>query len=226
MKIVYASKPADAVDSPVNETTQAAPQFVAMDPTVANLLTEDAVEKAQERARIRESRLAKQKARMSGAHEAERAAAVLVLRCDHLKGKAGQRAFGAKVDYALSKHTFVDGTERIKCLKCALAVWNIRNHGKIPADTQQIIWRDRGNGYEQLPNPSYVKGNPKYPGIGWNEAVALLESTSNKESKSEVVMDNPQSVIAQSDAKLAAAQAKIAELEAKLGSQGLIEVDS
>jgi hypothetical protein len=41
--------------------------------------------------------------------------------CSHLKGG---RPMGRRSDYAVTIHTFIDGSQRIKCILCGWTVWN------------------------------------------------------------------------------------------------------
>jgi hypothetical protein len=73
--------------------------------------------------------------------------------CEHLKGGV-LRSPGSK-DYALSKHTFIDNSQRIKCLL--------------------------GCGYEVWKNKTGTPDNPEE----WERASKMLESSTNKPSSSE-----------------------------------------
>jgi hypothetical protein len=46
-------------------------------------------------------------------------------RCSHLKGTSLYSIPSPNTDYSVYKHTFIDGTQRIKCLKCGWEVWNL-----------------------------------------------------------------------------------------------------
>ena len=75
------------------------------------------------------------------------------------------------------------------------------------------MWRDRGNGWEQEPNPSY---NPSrgLPGISFADAMHLANTkTSNVMSKSETVFDNPAVKANTLEAENEALKAKLALLE-------------
>src|SRR5271166_897162 len=46
-------------------------------------------------------------------------------RCRHAKGQVGYRRASTYIDFNVSKHTFIDGKSRIKCLTCGWEVWNL-----------------------------------------------------------------------------------------------------
>lgn len=83
--------------------------------------------------------------------------------CKHLKGGAG-RTKGQQRDPAVYGHTFTDGKVHIKCTLCK-AKW-------MPKDTVDYLDRN-GN---KIPN---------WTGIGWREALAMAEDSSNRPSSSE-----------------------------------------
>jgi hypothetical protein len=87
-----------------------------------------------------------------------------IVRCGHLKGGVN-RDPQARIDYNVYLHTFVDGSQRIKCNECKMH-WR-------PADTVETLNRD-GN---EIPN---------FTKIGWKEAVAMLYKSTNKRSASEL----------------------------------------
>lgn len=100
--------------------------------------------------------------------------------CRHLKGGSVAGAI-QKTDYALSMHTFIDKTTRIKCLLCS-ASW-------FPYDTAE--WLVRGG-----------KAVRNHTGIGWTEALRMMGQSSNTLTTSEIplvqpkVLDDPKRDIA------------------------------
>jgi hypothetical protein len=110
-------------------------------------------------------------------------------------------------------HQFIGTEFRAKFLCCPFFVWGPREGGKVPADTREIVWRDRGDGWQQEPNPSY---NPArgLPGISFADAMLLANTkTSNVMSKSETVFDNPAVKANTLEAENAALKAKLATFE-------------
>jgi hypothetical protein len=84
-------------------------------------------------------------------------------KCKHLKGGKGRKR-GQQRDPAVYAHTFTDGTIQIKCTLCS-AKW-------MPKDTREYLFRN-GNAI------------PNWTSIGWQDAVALAEDSSNRPSTSE-----------------------------------------
>lgn len=83
--------------------------------------------------------------------------------CKHLKG-GSSKARGQQRDPAVYAHTFTDGKVQIKCTLCK-AKW-------MPKDTADYLER----------NGSKI---PNWTGIGWREALAMAEDSSNRPSSSE-----------------------------------------
>lgn len=83
--------------------------------------------------------------------------------CKHLKGGSG-RTKSQQRDPAVYAHTFTDGKVHIKCTLCK-AKW-------MPKDTADYLDR----------NGSKI---PNWTGIGWREALAMAEDSSNRPSSSE-----------------------------------------
>lgn len=83
--------------------------------------------------------------------------------CRHLKGGNG-RTKSQQRDPAVYGHTFTDGKIQIKCTLCK-AKW-------LPKDTAEYLDR----------NGSKI---PNWTGIGWREALAMAEDSSNRPSSSE-----------------------------------------
>jgi hypothetical protein len=110
-----------------------------------------------------EARERKEKARQASAEQTMINKKLSQVRCKHRKPPRP----GAAPDYAVYLHTFIDGTQRIKCQKCSM-YW-------VPQDTATHLFRDG----KQVPNHTKV---------GWNEALAMLDQTTNKPSSSEVPM--------------------------------------
>lgn len=83
--------------------------------------------------------------------------------CKHLKGGSG-RTRSQQRDPAVYAHTFTDGKVHIKCTLCK-AKW-------MPKDTAEYLDR----------NGSKI---PNWTQIGWREALAMAEDSSNRPSSSE-----------------------------------------
>jgi hypothetical protein len=90
------------------------------------------------------------------------------------KGKGGRyRDSSAKIDYHVSQHVFIDGSQVVKCLLCS-AKW-------VPTDTAEFFVRD--GGATKVWN---------WTGSGWRDSlegrpsvVFMLSHTTNKVTKSE-----------------------------------------
>jgi len=100
--------------------------------------------------------------------------------CTHLKGgKEGpNRPRSARIDYAVSFHTFIDGRSYIKCLICS-SKWK-------PGDTADFLIR-RG---QKVKN---------HTGLGWDQAWNMLKNSTNTPTTSEVVMQATPTPQAQPD---------------------------
>jgi hypothetical protein len=185
--------------SPVSDagnTQQAAavaPQFVAVDPRVLELLMEDKAEQAALRKQQREHQAKVSQLRREGAADAVKGEVEGIQACclkGHQKG-GKHRKKTAVSDKLISVHQFIGTEWRVRFLCCGLVVWGPRQGGQVPQDTKEIVYRDRGLGFKPEPNPSYnlQKG---LPGIGFAEAMLLAQNeTSNVLSKSETVFANP-----------------------------------
>jgi len=84
--------------------------------------------------------------------------------CKHLKGGAFRMKTAAK-DYAVYLHRFIDNTQYVKCFLCKMK-WYL-------TDTQERIVR----GGKVLVN---------HTGIGWREALQMMDDSTNKPSSSEI----------------------------------------
>jgi hypothetical protein len=200
-----------------NTPTPAAPAGVpVVDAGLMQLLLEERAEAAAEKQAERENKRRKALARASGAEDLVAAEKTRVQNCSHLKG-GKNRAYNAKTDFAMTQHTFIDSATRIRCSLCGFNVFGPRNRGTVPADSRETIYRDRGNGFEALPNPTYNPERGK-PGISYADAQEMLKQTTNQPTQSERVLDNPAAQVAETNTKLTAAQTEIAELRAKLAA--------
>lgn len=92
--------------------------------------------------------------------------------CNHLKG-GRYRDSSAKIDYHVSQHVFIDGSQLVKCLLCG-SRW-------VPTDTAEFFVRDGGT--TKIYN---------WTGTGWRDAlpgrpsvVEMLSKTTNKITRSE-----------------------------------------
>lgn len=96
-------------------------------------------------------------------------------RCTHLKGgKKGPRS-GVR-DFAVYLHTYINAEQVIKCFLCKMA-WKVN-------DTIQTLRRKGRN------VPNHTK-------IGWVEANAMLQQTTNTPSSSEIPLQaTPQAALA------------------------------
>jgi len=187
---------------------------VGVDPKLIQLLLEERAETAKEKQAERDQRRRKDAARSASAEDLEAAERTRVQACGHLKG-GRNRAYNAKTDFALTSHTFIDSVTRIRCSLCGFSVYGPRKGGQVPADTREIVYRDRGNGYESLQNPTYNPAKNK-PGISYADATEMLKQTTNTPSHSERVLDNPAAKVAETNTKLTAAEAEIEKLKAQL----------
>ena len=84
--------------------------------------------------------------------------------CKHLKG-GKHRKRGSEKDYAVFLHRFIDNTQYVKCMLCKMKWY--------PTDTVERIVR----GGKVLLN---------HTGIGWREALLLMEDSTNTPSMSEI----------------------------------------
>ena len=87
--------------------------------------------------------------------------------CKHLKGGRRLKA-DSKIDYNVTLHVFPDGVWQIKCLTCC-ARWRKQ-------DTAEFFIR----GSKKIPN---------HTKMGWQEAMRLVDQSTNTFSSSEVNMD-------------------------------------
>ena len=98
-------------------------------------------------------------------------------RCKHIKGGKLQKK-GIK-DWNVSSHTFVDGEEVIKCNSCVMR-WRSR-------DTKEFLYRGEqvrtANGIQTV-----LRKYRNHTGIGWHEAKAMAEDSTNEPTRSEIVM--------------------------------------
>jgi len=85
-------------------------------------------------------------------------------RCKHIKGGKNPNKVGLK-DYAVFRHSFISGTTYIKCMLCS-AKW-------YPEDTAEFLMR----------KGKRISNHTK---IGWAEAIAMENSSTNKASSSEI----------------------------------------
>jgi hypothetical protein len=172
---------------------QPAPQAVAVDPRVLDILMEDRAIQAMERKKQREHEAKKAALRREGAADAVKNEIETIQACclkGHQKG-GKHRKKTAVTDRLISVHQFIGTEYRVRFLCCGHACWGPRENGKVPADTKETVWRDRGDGFKPEVNPSY---NPQrgLPGIGFAEAMLMAQNdTSNVLSKSETVFANP-----------------------------------
>lgn len=89
-------------------------------------------------------------------------------RCPHRKGG---KLLGAQIDHSLGMHTYIDGSQDIKCHRCR-AVWQ-------PKDTLQTLYRTI-NGVERE-----IKNHTRF---GWYEAfMAFTTQSTNKPTSSEII---------------------------------------
>ena len=99
-------------------------------------------------------------------------------RCNHLKGSNDPklRMKSGGDDYMVYLHTFIDGSQQIKCNKCSMK-WR-------PNDTREFLVR---NGKKIF---NHTLGSNGFP-IGWEDALRMCALSSNKPSSSEVVLKGP-----------------------------------
>jgi len=152
---------------PASQPIPAAP--AVMDPNmlyslVQLLLAErqDAMEERKEKRRAHEAREAMRR-KSSEYNEADVRHKQSI--CTHKKGCGRGSVRGSKLDYAVYFHTFIDQSSQIRCQICG-AKWK-KN------DTAEFLYR-RG---ERIPN---------WTGIGWTDALKMLNESTNVPSSSEV----------------------------------------
>jgi hypothetical protein len=103
-------------------------------------------------------------------------------RCRHVKGGKLQKA--GVHDPNLAKHTFTDGTVRIRCQSCGM-IWKMK-------DTKEFLYRGK-----TINGQTVIQKYRNHVGIGFHEAWQMLQDSSNTETKSEVVMNvNPAAQVA------------------------------
>jgi len=206
--------PSETASTEVVQMNTAAP-IVGLDPRLIDLLIADKAEEALARKSKREHVARKAEASRQGAAVSQQAIVAQIQNCciaGHQKG-GRTRKRNAADDINVAVHQFIGTEYRAKFLCCPFFVWGPRERGKVPADTREIVWRDRGDGWQQEPNPSY---NPArgLPGISFADAMLLANTkTSNVMSKSETVFDNPAVKANTLEAENAALKAKLAMLE-------------
>lgn len=88
-------------------------------------------------------------------------------RCRHLKGGKNRVRTQVK-DYAVYMHTFINTERVIRCQLCGMK-WK-------PQDTKEFLVR---NG----------KNTPNHTKLGWEEALAMVNETSNTPSASEIPLN-------------------------------------
>lgn len=108
-------------------------------------------------------------------------------RCRHLKGGKFRRK-NAVVDYGLGVHTYINGSQDIRCLVGCRMRW-------IPSDTREAIIRD-GAIY-----PNHTK-------LGWSDVMSMaLNESSNEVTKSETAIRlTPEQMKVMSDAQTSVTQ--------------------
>lgn len=186
-------KPSPSETASTEVQVNTAAPIVGLDSQLVELLLADKAEEALARKNKREHLARKAEASRQGAAVSQQALVAQIQTCclsNHEKGGRTRRR-NATTDVNISVHQFIGTEYRAKFLCCPLFLWGPRQNGKVPADTRETVWRDRGNGWEQEPNPSY---NPSrgLPGISFADAMILAQTkTSNTMSKSETVFDNP-----------------------------------
>jgi hypothetical protein len=179
--------------SPTGDTasvaTVPATPVVAIDPRIVDLLMEDRAEQALERKQQREHNAKKAQLRREGAADAAKNTVETIQACciaGHQKGGRTRRR-NALTDRLVGLHRFISGEYRVHFMCCNFSLWGPRQGGKIPADTREIVWVDKGNGYEKFVNPSF---NParSLPGISYEDALLMTKNdTSNVFSSSETI---------------------------------------
>lgn len=103
-------------------------------------------------------------------------------KCDHRKGTGGKKKW-RHIDYNVNRHTFPNGLTVIKCLKCKFRAF--------PGDTKDkcSYTLDNFKAGSKVPNPT------KKAYSEWYE-MTMDENTTNTETRSEMVTQGPQPVIA------------------------------
>jgi hypothetical protein len=171
------------VAAPATATPAAAPVTAAAVSAAASVAPEDRLGMLLELLLGRES-TALEKEAVEKKHRQARAAAAeatekqnlynllkLQAKCTHMKGK-GKRTSRLEAQYAdklndpnVSMHTFIDGTSVIKCLSCG-AKWKQN-------DTREYLVREG----KKIPNVTR---------LGWEDALHLVQISTNQPSSSEI----------------------------------------
>lgn len=118
---------------------------------------------AQEENRREDARLAKESQRARNAEALVNSKKDKQRTCKHLKGGKGPRT--AAVDYAVYSHTYIDAETVIRCQLCR-ATWKL-------GDTSEYLVR-------------HGRKVKNHTGLGWADAVKMLNQTTNRPSTSEI----------------------------------------
>lgn len=161
--VATSEKLAAALNAPNNsETAELLKQLV----TVLLLKESRAAKEDNQREIARE---AKEKQRAKNAESLTDSNKEKQRNCKHLKGGKGPRT--AAIDYSVYIHTYINAERVIRCTLCR-AGWK-------RGDTREYLIRHG----RKIENPT---------GLGWNDAILMLNQTTNRPSSSEVpVLQTP-----------------------------------
>jgi len=141
---------------------------------------EEYSEKKQKQAAEKESYEFRRQRRLEGDRYTETQTLMRQSKCDHRKGTSGSGPKARHIDYMVSFHTFANGLQQIKCLKCKAKVH--------PGDTNAALTVNGEEHKNHIFNPFTGK-----PGLGWEDAfkMTLEENTTNKLSRAEIITRAP-----------------------------------
>jgi hypothetical protein len=196
-----------SVDGEIKQPANQEPPAKTSEQLMMEILVKDAAERAVEAEERRENIRRKAAARQSASSEQESARFNRQAKCAHLKGGA-HRSYKAAKDYAVYRHKFIDGSERIKCFLCSMEVRNGSVSRGIPADTRDFIYREHSGVIKKFPNPTR---------LSWDDALELANQSSNKFSSSEI--PTAQTQPAAEATVVANLQDQLAKLQAQVDSQ-------
>ena len=161
-------------------------QLDALMATVAVLAEQVKISSAREmrlnaaEEQLEAQRLAKRKQYANQGKEDDKNRLTRQARCKHLKGGKNRRA-NAMEDFCLNLHTYPSGESIIRCMVCSMK-WRI-------TDTKEVVVRE-GMVYKN------------HTGIGWSEALSMVQKSTNVRSSSEIPAENLSKVKVQLNAPI------------------------
>lgn len=192
-------------NQPSVENTSAAalvaPATVPVDGNVLGQLLNYLILKEGREAQAAEQALAREKVRQQqrnrNAKDQDSKALLKQARCKHLKGgKRGPKT--QNKDYAVYQHVFVNFSTYIRCRICGMKWY--------PQDTVEYLMR----------NGRKISNHTK---IGWREAIAMTDASTDTISKSEAIPNaNPTGTAQYTDASGQSTTPRVVDLEGNLVS--------